>query len=49
MGAHAYDVFRKGGDWLLELKFRHALFIRTSSLSTLNRIDELGVSAEKLN
>ena len=48
MGAHAYDVFRKGGDWLLELKFRHALFIRTSSLSTLNRIDELGVSAEKI-
>ena len=48
MGAHAYDVFRKGGDWLLELKFRHALFIRTSSLSTLNRIDELGVSAERI-
>ena len=48
MGAHAYDVFRKGGDWLLELKFRYALFIRTSSLSTLNRIDELGVSAEKI-
>ena len=48
MGAHAYDVFRRGGDWLLALKFRDASFIRTSSLSTAKRIEDLGVSTENV-
>lgn len=48
MGAHAYDVFRTGGDWLLTTKFKHASFIRTSSLSTAKRIEALGVSVEKV-
>lgn len=48
MGAHAYDVFRKGGDWLLALKFRHALFVRTSSESTMKRIEALGVHSGKI-
>ncbi|MBT5915147.1 MAG: hypothetical protein HOH60_02240, partial [Opitutae bacterium] len=43
MGAHAYDVFRTGGDWLLQLKFKNALFVRTSSRSTAGRIEQLGV------
>ena len=48
MGAHAYDVFRTGGDWLLELKFRNAVFIRTSSQSTVRRIEQIGVLPGKV-
>ncbi len=48
MGAHAYDVFRKGGDWLLNLKFKHAQFVRTSSFSTVKRIESFGVSSAKI-
>ena len=48
MGAHAYDVFRTGGDWLLKLKFDQASFIRTSSLSTAKRIEDLGVPSSKV-
>ena len=48
MGAHAYDVFRKGGDWILGLKFESASFIRTSSLSTAQRIKDLGVHQDKV-
>ena len=48
MGAHAYDVFRMGGDWLLEMKFQNALFIRTSSNSTAARIKKMGVIPEKI-
>jgi glycosyltransferase involved in cell wall biosynthesis len=48
MGAHAYDVFRTGGDWLLQHKFENALFIRTSSLSTARRIEQLGVPIKKI-
>ncbi len=33
MGAHAYDVFEKGGDWLLKPKARDASFIHTSTNS----------------
>jgi hypothetical protein len=38
----------QGGDWLLTTKFKHASFIRTSSLSTAQRIEDLGVSSEKV-
>ena len=48
MGAHAYDVFRTGGDWLLQHKFENALFIRTSSQSTARRIEQLGVPIKKI-
>ena len=48
MGAHAYDVFRMGGDWLLWMKFQDALFIRTSSKSTALRIEKIGVVPEKI-
>ena len=48
LGAHAYDVFRMGGDWLLRMKFQDALFIRTSSKSTAVRIEEIGVVPEKI-
>ena len=48
MGAHAYDVFRSGGDWLLDIKFKRALFVRTSSSSTASRILKLGVAERKI-
>jgi len=34
MGAHAYDVFRDGGDWLLPGKLRAAALVVTSSEAT---------------
>jgi colanic acid/amylovoran biosynthesis glycosyltransferase len=48
MGAHAYDVFRGHGDWLLERKLKEAVFVRTSSASTEQRLFALGLSSEKL-
>ena len=48
MGAHAYDLFRKGGDWLLEEKIRSACFVRTSSLSSANRLKQLGVETQRI-
>ena len=49
MGAHAYDVFRGGGDWLLPLKVKFASKVRTSSQSTANRLTLLGLEREKLD
>ena len=48
VGAHAYDVFRDRGDWLLPLKLSRATFVRTSSESTAQRLRKLGVENEKL-
>ena len=48
VGAHAYDVFRDRGDWLLPLKLSRATFVRTSSESTAQRLRKLGVKNEKL-
>lgn len=48
MGAHAYDVFRNGGDWLLKIKLSRARFVRTSSESTAKRLLSLGVGKNKL-
>lgn len=48
MGAHAYDVFRHGGDWLLTLKFKEASFVRTSSKSSADRIRAMGVPEKKI-
>lgn len=48
MGAHAYDVFRHGGDWLLPLKLKEASFIRTSSASSAKRIQAMGVAPERI-
>jgi len=49
MDAHAYDVFRDGGDWLLSKKIQQAQFIRTSSRSTARRLSQLGASKEIIN
>ena len=48
MGAHAYDVFRDGGDWLLGIKLAEAKFVRTSSASTEHRLSLLGVHPSKI-
>ena len=48
MGAHAYDLFRKGGDWLLATKFKHASFVRTSSKSSARRLQMLGVEQDRV-
>jgi colanic acid/amylovoran biosynthesis glycosyltransferase len=48
VGAHAYDVFRNRGDWLLKLKLNRASFVRTSSESTAKRLRSLGVDKRKL-
>lgn len=42
MGAHAYDVFQHGGDWLLEEKLHHARLIHTTTAATRARLIELG-------
>lgn len=47
MGAHAYDVFRDGGDWLLPTKLEHASFIITSSESTFRRLQARGAEPSK--
>ena len=48
MGAHAYDVFRHGGDWLLSLKFEEASLVRTTSLSSARRISQMGVDSGRV-
>ena len=48
MGAHAYDVFRHRGDWLLSIKLKYARTVRTSSQSTAHRLDFLGVTKNQL-
>jgi len=48
MGAHAYDVFRHQGDWMLPLKLKYAKVIRTSSRSTAFRLNCLGLEPGKL-
>jgi len=44
MGAHAFDVFQNGGDWLLEEKLRHARLIHTTTLATRARLLERGAN-----
>jgi len=48
MGAHAYDVFRHRGDWMLPLKLKYAKAIRTSSRSTAFRLTCLGLESDRL-
>ena len=45
MGAHAFDVFQHGGDWLLEEKLRDARLIHTTTVATRARLLERGANA----
>ncbi len=47
MGAHAYDVFRDGGDWLLAGKLRDAALIITSTESTRKALLERSADPSK--
>ena len=48
MGAHAYDVFENGGDWLLEKKLRNSQFVHTSSDATRRHLLELSDNPENV-
>ena len=47
MGAHAYDVFENGGDWMLNSKLRDAALVVTSSQCTRRRLLERGADPHK--
>lgn len=40
-GAHAYDIFEHGGDWLLEMKLRRAALVHVSTDVAARRIQDL--------
>ena len=46
-GAHAYDVFRHGGDWDLARKLRKAALVVTSSQATREGLIDRGAAPEK--
>ena len=48
MGAHAYDVFENGGDWLLPLKLRDAALIHCSTQAAKDRVVALGCDPSKV-
>jgi glycosyltransferase involved in cell wall biosynthesis len=48
MGAHAYDVFQNGGDWLLEEKLRRARLIHTTTAATCTRLLERGAEVRRI-
>lgn len=48
MGAHAYDVFRDGGDWILVHKCKRAKRIHTSTEATRAELIKRGVTQEKI-
>lgn len=48
IGAHAYDVFERGGDWLLRSKSRDAAFIHTSTNSAARELDKFA-SKDKIH
>ncbi len=47
-GAHAYDVFRDGGDWWLKSKLREANWVVTSTQATADALIAKGAPADKL-
>ena len=48
MGAHAYDIFENGGDWLLQRKLQDARFIQTSTAFAAQHLQSLGAKPEKI-
>ena len=48
MGAHAYDVFENGGDWLLPLKLRDAVLVHCSTQAAKERVVENGCPPSKV-
>lgn len=48
IGAHAYDVFEHGGDWLLRQKLARASLIHTSTESARRQLLALGAPSNRL-
>jgi glycosyltransferase involved in cell wall biosynthesis len=48
MGAHAYDIFRRGGDWTLRQKLARARFIHTTTAMARDRLIELGADPRRV-
>ena len=49
MGAHAYDVYQSGGDWLLSSKLQAANLVVTSSRATHDELLRRGARPERLS
>ncbi|MGJ3242014.1 MAG: glycosyltransferase family 4 protein [Opitutales bacterium] len=49
MGAHAYDIFQDGGDWLLPEKIQRARFIHCSSRQARSRVLALGADPDRVH
>ena len=47
-GAHAYDIFENGGDWLLPEKKKEAQFIQTSTEFVARHLRQQGTNSEKI-
>jgi colanic acid/amylovoran biosynthesis glycosyltransferase len=47
LGAHAYDIFARGGDWIAKTKLRDARFVHNSTGSARTQAMRLGCSPEK--
>ncbi len=48
MGAHAYDIFQGGGDWVLKEKVKAAAFIHTSTVGGRAHLTRLGTDPGKI-
>ena len=48
MGAHAYDIFENGGDWLLTEKLKNARFIQTSTEFAAEHLRQHSTSSDRL-
>jgi glycosyltransferase involved in cell wall biosynthesis len=48
MGAHAYDIFQHGGDWLLEEKLRHARLIHTTTAAARAELLQRGANPARI-
>jgi colanic acid/amylovoran biosynthesis glycosyltransferase len=46
--AHAYDIYEHGGDWWLNDKLRHAVFIHTSTEMGRSALIARGLAADKV-
>lgn len=47
MGAHAFDVFRHGGDWLLRAKLQDACLIHTSTIAARRHLIKMGADRKR--
>lgn len=47
LGAHAYDIFARGGDWIAKTKLRNARFVHNSTDSARTQSLRLGCTPDK--